>query len=276
MSNEKSGTNAQNEYADINVTIDGHVTVVEIQRPPFNFFDLGLIRQIANAFDQADTTPSCRAIVLVSAGSAFCAGANFGTGKADGTESPDFTEEGFQNTTGKLYFEAIRLFKNKKPFIAAIQGPAIGGGFGLACAADFRVASPGARFSANFVKLGLHQGFGLSVTLPRIIGNQNAAGLLLTGKRINAPEALAIGLVDAVTGDADLRVTAIRLANEIAENAPLAVQSVRATMRKGLAYEVAQATDHELSEQQWLRATDDAYEGIQAVSERRASNFKGK
>jgi enoyl-CoA hydratase/carnithine racemase len=98
----------------------------------------------------------------------------------------------------------------------------------------------------------------------------------LTGKRINADEALAIGLVDAVTGDADLRVTAIRLANEIAENAPLAVQSVRATMRKGLAYEVAQATDHELSEQQWLRATDDAYEGIQAVSERRASNFKGK
>ena len=166
MSNENSGTTTQNEYADIEVTLNDHVAVIEIQRPPYNFFDLSLIQQIADAFEHADNDPQCRVVVLAAAGRAFCAGANFGSGQTDGDRSPEFTEEGFQNTTGKLYSEAIRLFKNKKPIIAAIHGAAIGGGFGLACVADFRIASPKARFAANFVKLGLHQGFGISVTLP--------------------------------------------------------------------------------------------------------------
>ena len=276
MSNGESGTTAQNEYADIEVTLDGFVAVIEIQRPPYNFFDLSLIQQLADAFAQADSNPQCRVVVLTSAGTAFCAGANFGNGQTDSTRSPEFTEEGFQNTTGKLYSEAIRLFKNKKPIIAAIQGPAIGGGFGLACLADFRVASPKARFAANFVKLGLHQGFGISVTLPRLIGHQNAARLLLSGRRINAEEALAVGLVDEVVAEGELHNAAIKLASELAENAPLAMQSVRATMRQGLAEAVANATVHELAEQQWLRATEDAYEGIRAVNERRPGLFKGK
>jgi enoyl-CoA hydratase/carnithine racemase len=190
--------------------------------------------------------------------------------------SPEFTEEGFQNTTGKLYSEAIRLFKNKKPIIAAIHGAAIGGGFGLACVADFRIASPKARFAANFVKLGLHQGFGISVTLPRLIGRQNATRLLLSGRRINAEEALSLGLVDEVVAEGELRSAAMKLALELAANAPLAIQSVRATMRQGLAEAVAAATVHELAEQQWLRATKDAYEGICAVSERRPGNFTGQ
>ena len=172
--------------------------------------------------------------------------------------------------------EAIRLFKNKKPIIAAIHGPAIGGGFGLACVADFRIASPKARFAANFVKLGLHQGFGISVTLPRLIGHHNAAKLLLSGRRINAEEALSLGLVDEVAAEGELHSAAIKLASELAENAPLAMQSVRATMRQGLADAVANATVHELAEQQWLRATEDAYEGIRAVSDRRPGHFKGK
>mgnify|MGYP001182486210 FL=1 len=276
MSSGESGTTAQNEYADIEVRLDDFVAFIEIQRPPYNFFDLSLIKQIADALDHADRNPQCRVVVLTSAGTAFCAGANFGNGQRDSVHSPQFTEEGFQNTTGKLYSEAIRLFRNKKPIIAAIQGPAIGGGFGLACVADFRVASPKARFAANFVKLGLHQGFGISVTLPRLIGHQNAAKLLLSGRRINAEEALAVGLVDEVVAEDELHNAAIELASELAENAPLAMQSVRATMRQGLAKAVANATVHELAEQQWLRATEDAYEGIRAVNERRPGLFKGK
>ena len=276
MSNGKSGTTAQNKYADIEVTLKDFVAVIEIQRPPYNFFDLSLIQQIADALDHADNNPECRVVVLTSAGTASCAGANFGSGQTDGDQSPEFTEDGFQNTTGKLYSEAIRLFRNKKPIIAAIHGPAIGGGFGLACVADFRIASPKARFAANFVKLGLHQGFGISVTLPRLIGHQNAARLLLSGRRINAEEALSLGLVDEVAAEGELHSAAIKLAAELAENAPLAMQSVRATMRQGLADAVANATVHELAEQQWLRATEDAYEGIRAVSERRPGHFKGK
>ncbi|MEQ8858551.1 MAG: enoyl-CoA hydratase/isomerase family protein [Pseudomonadales bacterium] len=263
-------------YTDIAVNVDGHVMTVEIRRPPQNFFDHALIGQIADAFKHADDTADCRAIVLASEGKHFCAGANFGSGKDDDSGSRDFTEEGFRNTTGILYREAARLFANSKPVVGAIQGAAIGGGLGLALVPDFRVACPEARFAANFVKLGIHQGFGISVTLPRLIGQQAAAMMLLTGRRIGGEEAHRLGLVDVLTDQASLRAKATELAHEIAENAPLAVKSVRATLRGDLAAAVAKATEHELAEQQWLRATADAQEGIRAVAERRAGNFQAK
>ncbi|MEZ5560310.1 MAG: enoyl-CoA hydratase/isomerase family protein [Pseudomonadales bacterium] len=264
------------EYTDIGVSLDDHIMTVEIRRPPQNFFDHSLISQIADAFAQADDNPECRAIVLCSEGKHFCAGANFGTGKDDGSGSNEFTEEGFRNTTGKLYTAAARLFANAKPVVGAIQGAAIGGGLGLALVPDFRVACPEARFAANFVKLGIHQGFGISVTLPRIIGQQAANMMLLTGRRVTGAEAHAMGLVDVLTDMDNLRAEARKLAAEIAENAPLAVKSVRATLRGDLAAQVATATDHELKEQQWLRATSDAQEGIRSVAERRPGNFTGK
>jgi len=265
-----------NKFTDIAVTLDAHVMTIEIQRPPNNFFDHSLIRQIADAFTEADENPACRAIVLAAQGKNFCAGANFGTGKDDDSGSADFTEEGFRNTTGILYREAARLFSNQKPIVGAIQGAAIGGGLGLALVPDFRIASPEARFSANFVKLGIHQGFGISVSLPRIIGQQAASLMLLTGRRVSGEEALGLGLVDALVPQDQLRAEAQKLAREIAENAPLAVKSVRATLRGDLGAAIAKATEHELSEQQWLRATEDAQEGIRSVSERRPGRFQAR
>ncbi|MFW6094738.1 MAG: enoyl-CoA hydratase/isomerase family protein [Pseudomonadota bacterium] len=264
------------DYTDIAVTLDDHVMTVEIQRPPNNFFDHSLIGQIADAFARADDDPDCRAIVLAAQGKHFCAGANFGSGKDDDSGSQDFTEEGFRNTTGILYREAARLFANTKPVVGAIQGAAIGGGLGLSLVPDFRVACPEARFAANFVKLGIHQGFGISVTLPRVIGQQAANRMLLTGRRVGGEEAHELGLVDVLTEQASVRDEALALAREIAENAPLAVKSVRATLRGDLAQAVVDATEHELAEQQWLRATEDAQEGIRAVAERRPGDFKAK
>ncbi|MDP6375962.1 MAG: enoyl-CoA hydratase/isomerase family protein [Pseudomonadales bacterium] len=263
------------EYEDIEVVLADYVATVEMQRPPHNFFDHSLIGQIANAFDELDENPDCRVIVLASQGKSFCAGANFGGGSKDSSASRDFTEEGFRNTTGILYREAARLFGNKKPIVGAIQGAAIGGGLGLSLVPDFRVAAHEARFGANFVKLGIHQGFGLSYTLPRLVGQQQATLMLYSGRRLNAEQALAIGLVDMVTDQDNLRDEAQGLAKEIAENAPLAVMSVRATMRQGMAAAVAEATELELAEQQWLRGTADAEEGIRAVAQRRPGNFNG-
>ena len=263
-------------FADINVDIDGHVAVVEIDRPPHNFFDRDLIAQIADAYGELDDDPNCRAIVLASNGRSFCAGANFGTGRDERSNRAEFTEDGFRNTTGLLYREGVRLFSAKKPVVCAVQGAAIGGGLGLALSADFRVGAPEARFAANFAKLGIHPGFGLTVTLPKLIGAQAANLMFFTGRRVKGEEALALGLVDRIAPLAEVRAAAQQLAAEIAENAPLAVLSVRATVRSGLAEEIAAATDHELAEQQWLRGTEDAEEGIRAVAERRPGNFRGK
>ena len=261
-------------FADINVRLEDHVATVEINRPPHNFFDRDLIAQIADAYGELDEDPACRAIVLAANGKSFCAGANFGSGDRSG--SAEFTEQGFKNTTGLLYREGVRLFGARKPVVAAIQGAAIGGGLGLALTADFRVAAPEARFAANFAKLGIHPGFGLTVTLPRLVGQQTANLLFLTGRRIKGEEALRLGLVDQLVPLGELAAAAHALAHEIAENAPLATLSVRATMHQGLAGEVAAATDHELAEQQRLRGTADAEEGIRAVAERRPGRFAGR
>lgn len=262
-------------FADIGVTLDGHVATVEIQRPPNNFFDHSLILQLADAFAGLDAMDECRAIVLASQGKHFCAGANFGSGR-EGEGDTEFTEEGFRNTTHKLYSEAVRLFGYRKPVIGAIQGSAVGGGLGVALVPDFRVATPNTRFAANFSKLGIHPGFGLTVTLPAIVGQQKAQLMFYTGRRIKGEEAYAWGLADLLVDEDALRSTAVALAAEIAENAPLAVTSVRATMRQGLAERIARATEHELAEQKWLRATEDAQEGIRAVADRRPGDFKGR
>src|SRR5262249_59498352 len=108
----------------------------------------------------------------------------------------------------------------KKPIIAAVHGPAVGGGLGLAMAADFRVTCPEARFCANFTRLGFHPGFGLTVTLPAVIGETKAALMFYTSRRMSGEEAYAIGLADVLVPQDQVRDAAIKLAPEIRENSP--------------------------------------------------------
>jgi 2-(1,2-epoxy-1,2-dihydrophenyl)acetyl-CoA isomerase len=171
---------------------------------------------------------------------------------------------------------AIRLYEQPLPIVAAIQGAAIGGGLGLALAADFRVAAPQARFAANFALLGIHQGFALSVTLPAVVGQQKALELLYTGRRVAAPEAHLIGLADRLAETGQEREQAHALAAEIAASAPLAVRSIRATMRRQLAVEARAAMERERAEQERLMLTADWKEGVTAVTARRPANFTGR
>lgn len=260
---------------ELGIDIRDHVATVEIKRPPHNFFDFALIRQIADTYEALDEDPDCRAIVLCSEGKSFCAGANFGDGS---TVQADGSVEGSVNKIGidHLYVEAVRIFRCKKPVVAAVQGAAIGGGLGLALSADFRVGCPETRYAANFTRLGFHPGFGLTHTLPRVIGQQKAALMFLTSRRVRGEEALAWGLLDDCTTLDKVRAHAWGLAREIAVNAPLGVTSTRATLRQGLAEAVKAATDHELIEQTALRKTEDFKEGVAATADRRLPDFKGR
>lgn len=254
-------------YGDIEIQHDGYVATLEIQRPPNNFFDVELINHLGDAFDALDEDDGTRVLVLCSEGKHFCAGNNF----ADSARNA--VRDRAPGARNPLYSAAVRLFSAKKPVIAAVQGAAVGGGFGLAVMADYRVVSPAARFTANFVKLGFHPGFGLTHTLPKIVGQQKANLLFMTGRRINGETAYEWGLADILTEADDLRPAAARLAAEIAENAPLAVESVRATGRQGLPEAVQAATDWENAEQARLQKTEDHKEGVRAVAERRPGNF---
>src|SRR5437764_191021 len=214
--------------------VRGHVGIVEMRDPPHNFLSVGQISEIAGALEAFAADVNIRAAVLAADGRSFCAGANFGGGGA--------------GDSGDLYAGAARLCEIDIPFVAAVQGPAIGGGLGLAMTANFRVTCPEARFSANFVKLGIHQGFGLSVTLPELMGRSDASQLLLTGRRVKGDEAVELGLADVLVPLEDVRERAIELAAEIATGAPLAIRSINATLRDGLADRVRAATKHEAAE----------------------------
>jgi len=238
-----------------------HVWSIELRRGPNNFFSTEMIAAIAVALEALDNVDDCRAVVLRAEGKNFCAGA-------------DFSSSAGSSSTAELYSAAVRLFRTRKPIVAAVQGAAIGGGLGLALAADFRLVAPEARFSANFARLGFHHGFGLSVTLPALVGQQRSAELLFTGRRIDGAEAVSLGLVDRLVPLDSLVAAAVDFAGEIAASAPLAVESIRATLRGDLAARVAAATDHEMAEQLRLRATRDFAEGARAMAERRAPDFR--
>jgi enoyl-CoA hydratase/carnithine racemase len=244
------------------------VALVEMHRPPNNSLDITLVEALAEVFERLDGELDCRAIVLASEGRHFCAGASLGS-----ADDPLSTGAGGANNP--LYEAAVRLFRARTPVVAAIQGAAIGGGLGLALVADFRVTCPEARFSANFTRLGLHQGFGLSVTLPHVVGNQVALDLLLTGRRLGGEEAVRLALCDRLVPQDQVRSAARELAADIASAAPLAVRSVRQTMRGHLADEVAAITVREHEQQQMLSATNDYREGVQAYAQRRPADFTG-
>jgi enoyl-CoA hydratase/carnithine racemase len=240
-----------------------HVTPVEIRRGPDNFFDRELIADLADALETLDADAQCRAVVLCAEGKHFCAGARLARRDALGDGSRH------------LYDDAVRLFRTQKPIVAAIQGGAIGGGLGLALVADLRVASPEARFSANFARLGFHHGFALTVTLPALVGQQRAMELLYTGRRVPGEEALSMGLCDRLAPLSEVREQATALAREIAGSAPLAVTSIRATLRGDLALRARRAMAHEREVQERLQKTADFREGVAAMAERRSPRFTG-
>lgn len=248
--------------SDVTIEQTGdHVALVCLRRPPNNFFDTALLGALADAYEAMGRSDWCRAIVLCAEGKNFCAGLDFaGNARQD---------------IAALYGHAVRLFAAPLPVVAAVQGAAVGGGFGLALSADFRVASAGSRFSANFSRLGFHHGFAMTVTLPAVVGTQAAAHLLYTGRRVGGEEALSLRICDELVDAEDLLVRAIAFADAIAESGPLAVRSIRATLRQGLVEAVRLAMDHECAEQERLRDTSDFAEGIRASAERRPPRFTG-
>lgn len=253
---------------DLSIERDGHVAILTIQRPPHNFFDSDLLRDLADtATDLTQDPNDCRSIVLRSEGKNFCAGADFS--KAPATEGRD---AGARET----YTQAMRLFDLPVPVIACVQGAAVGGGMGLACAADFRVTSEKTRFHANFVQLGFHPGFALSRRLEDLVGPHVARRILLSGQPVRGATALELGLSDALVTEEDLLDQGLQMAHHYTNLAPLAVRSLKATLLSKLRADLPAVLDHELAEQSWLWKTQDAKAGITANLQRTTPVFAGK
>lgn len=242
---------------------EGKVATIRIARPPHNFFDLEVLAGIAEAIADADADPGVVMTLLSAEGRTFCAGADFTRHQGDASNA------------SVLYREAVRIFDRRKLLVAAVGGPAIGGGLGLALAADFRIASPNARFHANFAAIGLHPGFALTATLPALLGEQRARDLLMTARRVSGDEALAMGLVDRLATPERLDLEAMMFAQKIAANAPLALAAIRAALPRVDVDAAYRAMSSELAEQAKLFVTNDFREGVLATRARRAPVFQG-
>ena len=258
--------------SDIGVSRDGFVATVEMRRPPHNFFDSELIAEIGEAFERLDADPAAgRSCSPPKAGRSAPAPISRSAWRP--ARSPKGAAAAPAGTsTRRRCACSVPASRSSR----AVHGAAVGGGLGLALVADFRVTCQEARFSANFNRLGFHPGFGLTATLPRLVGAQQAALMFYTGRRIPGDEAVRIGLADVLVPQAEVRSAAQALALEIAQSAPLAVMSTRETLRRGLCDAIEAATERELVEQDWLRRTEDFKEGVKAMAERRLPDFQGR
>ncbi len=252
----------------VEVEIHGHVALLQFGNAPHNYATIALMRLIADRLDELGRDMQIRAIVLAAQGKTFCAGADLVSANGFGGATSDPLRE--------FYDQVLRVYAAPKPIVAAVQGAALGAGLGLAVAADFRVVAPEARFAANFTKLGFHPGFGLTHTLPRLLGPARAAEMFMTARRYSADECAGWGLYERMVDADKLRASALQFAAAIAENAPLALLATRATLRAGLQEQVTAAIAEEHRQQLLLQPSEDFAEGIRAVSERRPGNFRGR
>jgi enoyl-CoA hydratase len=215
--------------------------------------------------------PELRAVVVTGEGSAFCAGGDLSWI----AESPDLSVPAIRDRMLPFYRAWLAIRELEVPTIAAVNGPAIGAGLCLALACDLRYAAAEATLSAPFTALGMHAGMGATWLLAETVGVAAARELLFTGRRVDAEEALRLGLVNGVFPAADLVERTLEVAGRIAGNAPIAVRLTVAGLRAGAPRSLEDALAYEALAQPVTFATTDLTEGLAAVKERRPPRFTG-
>ncbi len=253
------------------------VTLVTLNRPEsLNAMNHELVASVHNVLDEVDGDHSCRVVVLTGAGRAFCAGLDLkGSGTAPGTDGVGRAQAGMlsQQHIASLY---THMRSVRKPIIAAVNGPAAGGGFAFALASDIRVAAESAKFNVAFVRIGLSGcDVGVSYLLPRLIGASKAFELMLTGRFVLAEEAERIGLVSRVVPDGEVVDAALEIADQIAANSPFGVWMTKEVMWANLETGSMQAAiDLENRTQILTTFTVDMPEAMRAFLEKREPNFR--
>jgi enoyl-CoA hydratase/carnithine racemase len=251
---------------------EGAVGVVAMNRPDNrNSMTAELLDAFAAASAAARGDREARCVVVVGSGSCFSAGADFKAQVQRGAEARLPHERSYA-----MYEPFLSILDIEVPVIAAMNGHAVGGGFGLALLCDVRIACRDSKYGANFCRLGLAPGLGISYLLPRLVGASRAAELLYTGRLIGGEEVAAIGLASRALESAAVLPAALDLAREIAAAAPLAVRATKRAMLDGLGWDVRRAAWREAFAQAATVATDDFREGVAALLDKREPRFEGK
>ncbi len=222
--------------------------------------------------DELADDPDLRVVVVTGAGSAFCSGGNTSWIASE----PDATVDRLRTRMLPFYRAWLSIRRLEVPTIAAVNGAAIGAGLCLALACDLRYAAAGARLGAPFVRLGMHAGMGATWLLSDVVGDAAARDLLLTGRTVDADEALRLGLVSRVLPADAFLDEVLRTAREVAATAPVASRLTTVALRGGRPAALEDALQWEALAQPVTLATRDLQEGIAAARERRPPLFEGR
>jgi len=248
------------------------VGVITLNRPAErNSMTPELLDAFARAGASARGDGDIRALVVTGTGACFSAGADFKAGLQRGGSDLAPHERSYA-----MYEPFLSLLDVEVPVIGALNGHAIGGGFGLALVCDIRIGALEAKYGANFVALGLAPGMAISYLLPRLIGVARASELLFTGRLVDGAEAERIGVVNRAVPSAQVLPEAMAIARAIADNAPFAVRATKAAIRRGLGLEIRAAARAEAHDQAQSLTTDDAREGMSALLAKRKPVFTGR
>lgn len=258
---------------------DEDIVLVTLDRPDrLNAISADLINDLTDVVTAVDLDRNTRAVVLTGAGRGFCSGADLvgGTGSPPGAEGVQPLVNSFmwQDHLATLH---ERIHRSRKPWIAAVNGAAVGGGFAMSLACDVRFAAESARFGAVFIKVGVSNcDMGTSYFLPRLVGGSRAAELLLTGRIFDATEAHDLGLVIDVVADGAVVDRALDCARQIRENGPWAVWMTKETMWQTIdSPSLRHALDIENRTQIMLTSSGDWAEATTAFREKRKPDWKG-
>jgi E-phenylitaconyl-CoA hydratase len=257
---------------NVEVNVENHIATVVLNRPEaMNSVDPEMRQELYRAWERIRNDEDIRVAIITGAGEkAFCTGSDL---KKTMPTQETFAQQAFaKSSSGSL----IAGFDTDKPLIAAVNGYAMGGGMELALACDIRIAADNAQFALSEVKIGSMPGAGGTQRLPRLVGLSDAMLMLLTGDRVDAQEALRIGLVSRVMSQAQLLSAAREIAGKIAANAPLSVRAVKRLVRQGMDMPLAHAIDVERYAFGLLYNSEDRIEGRKAFAEKRKPNYKGK
>ncbi|MGE5047872.1 MAG: enoyl-CoA hydratase/isomerase family protein [Deltaproteobacteria bacterium] len=249
----------------------GAVRILTIDKEPqLNVLSRALVAELLQHARKADADASLRAVVLTGAGHrAFCAGANL-------KERQGWTDDDIRRWLVELH-EGLRAIERcSRPWIAAVNGLALGGGCELALACDLRVLDPAAQIGLTETKIGVIPGGGGTVRLSRVVGLGRARDLILTARRVDAPEALQMGLANRISAAGDSVSAALALAGEIAANAPVAVAAAKASIDEAWDLAMDAALERERQHYEKVLLSEDRLEGLKAFAEKRPPQWKGR
>ena len=275
-------TTASVESVDVLYEVDDQVATITLNRPEeLNAFSPELLAGWASYIRRAAEDEGVRVVVVTGTGRAFCGGGNMKQrAQEDQSGTLQTPEARALARRNRLRFEVHRVPQAlqylDKPYIAAVNGPAAGGGMDMACQADIRIASDRARFGMSYVRVGLIPGDGGAWLLPRLVGESKALELLWSGDLIDAEEALRIGLVSRVVPHEHLMEETYAYARQLASGPPIAMQLAKQLVRRGRTQTFPQALEAAQAAMTVVHTSDDAREGPRAFAEKRQAVFKGR